>query len=394
MRQRTACFWAASAFSSASTWVMQVSLFVFVLQQRSAATLSVVEFAGTVPLLFCLPFTGALADRGDPRIPAFLSLLLQTPCVVMMAVFLHGSVALLTVAYALQGIAGCLWAPSRQQWLYGVIPAEGRTRANAALSTVSGTMTIIGATLGGVLSAWNPQAALLVAAGLQALSVLPLAFLVRADLTPHPGARHSFRADLAEGFTAVRHLPLARSVIGVGIAWGLIGGGYDILLAAYAVQVAHAGGGALGGLYIVDGLGVLIGAALATRAASRHHLPLYASSYVAQGVFWSALFLAPSILLGGTLLAGMRIASGVIIALDTTILLATVPGRLRGRVTSLHITTYNATSRLSLAVFGGLLAALGTATVGVATGAASAILGALWWISRRKAGETPASAVN
>jgi len=48
------------------------------------------------------------------------------------------------------------------------------------------------------------------------------------------------------------------------------------------------------------------------------------------------------------LLIAMLIASGVIIALDSAILLATVSGRLRGRVASLRATTYNAMSRLSL----------------------------------------------
>jgi hypothetical protein len=82
---------------------------------------------------------------------------------------------------------------------------------------------------------------------------------------------------------------------------------------------------------------------------------------------------------GAALLAVMRTASGVIIALDTTILLATVPGRLRGRITSLHMTTYGAASRVALAAFAGLLAVTGVRTVGVVAGAASVIVGAAWW---------------
>jgi hypothetical protein len=82
---------------------------------------------------------------------------------------------------------------------------------------------------------------------------------------------------------------------------------------------------------------------------------------------------------GAALLAVMRTASGVIIALDTTILLATVPARLRGRITSLHMTTYGAASRVALAAFAGLLAVTGVRTVGVVAGAASVIVGAAWW---------------
>jgi hypothetical protein len=89
---------------------------------------------------------------------------------------------------------------------------------------------------------------------------------------------------------------------------------------------------------------------------------------------------------GAALLAVMRTASGVIIALDTTILLATVPGCLRGRITSLHMTTYGAASRVALAAFAGLLALTGVRTVGVVAGAASVIVGAgWWWLNGRRA---------
>jgi len=91
------------------------------------------------------------------------------------------------------------------------------------------------------------------------------------------------------------------------------------------------------------------------------------------------MFLGDWPIWGAALLAVMRTASGVIIALDTTILLATVPGRLRGRITSLHMTTYGAASRVALAVFAGLLAVTGVRTVGVVAGAASVIVGAAWW---------------
>jgi hypothetical protein len=91
------------------------------------------------------------------------------------------------------------------------------------------------------------------------------------------------------------------------------------------------------------------------------------------------MFLGDQPAWGAAMLAVMRTASGVIIALDTTILLATVPERLRGRVTSLHMTTYGAASRVALAAFAGLLAVTGVRTVGVLSGAASVIVGVTWW---------------
>lgn len=83
----------------------------------------------------------------------------------------------------------------------------------------------------------------------------------------------------------------------------------------------------------------------------------------------------------------MRLAGGVIIALDTTLLLETVPARLRGRVSSIHMTTYSGMARLSLALFSGLLAVSDVRTVGVCTGVASVVLGAVWWLRRDRDAE-------
>jgi MFS family permease len=384
MRARVALFWLASACSSGSTWVVQVSLFVAVLQHSSATALSVVELAGTVPALLCLPFAGTVSDRVDPRVPAFASMVAQTMCVTVMAASLRTSLVLVTVAYAVQGMANSVWSPARQQWLYAVIPPDRRQRANAAMGSVTGVMTIAGAALGGVLTAWSPVAALVVAAGLQALSLVPLAVLSPISLAPAPPAYRPFRADLADGFVAVRTLPLARSVVWLGMAWGFIGGGYNILVAAYAVQVLHGGGHLLGFLYIVDGAGVLLGAAIAARIAVGRHIPLYAVAYVVQGVAWTTMFLVPEAVAGAAFLAVMRVASGVIIALDTTILLATVPAPLRGRITSLHMSTYSAVARLALAVYGTLLAVAGVNGVGIVTGCASTLLGVVWWAAQRR----------
>ena len=185
-------------------------------------------------------------------------------------------------------------------------------------------------------------------------------------------------ADLAEGFTALRALPLARSVIWVGISWGLIGGAYNVLLAAYVTNDLHGGGLLLGVFYVVDGAAVILGSVLAVHLRRGSHLAAYALAYVLQGAAWGLCSWGPG-RWGAALLAVMRTASGVIIALDTTILLATVPGRLRGRITSLHMTTYGAASRVALAAFAGLLAVTGVRTVGVVAGAASVIVGAAWW---------------
>lgn len=375
--------WAASAGNQGASWIMLVAVFVYVLHHFSASSLALVELVGTVPALLCMPFAGAMADRHDVRRLALGSMLVQALCLLGVLVMLRVGLWEIAACYGLQGAAGAVWPPARQRWLYALVREErGRAAANAAIGSVSGVMTIAGAALGGVLSAWSTSAALAVAVGLQLAATVPLLALARPAFQQGgqaAGALRSLHADLAEGFTAVRALPLARSVIWIGIAWGLIGGAYNVLLAAHVTNDLHGGGLLLGVFYAVDGVAVILGSVLAARLSRGSHLAAYALAYVLQGAAWGAMFLGDWPAWGAAMLAIMRTASGVIIALDTTILLATAPERLRGRLTSLHMTTYGAASRVALAAFAGLLAVTGVRTVGVLSGAASVIVGAAWW---------------
>lgn len=376
-------FWSASACNSGASWVMLVTIFVYVLHNFSASTLALVELAGTLPALLWMPFAGAFADRHNVRTLAMGSMAVQALSLLGLLVMLRAGPWGIAACYGLQGAASSMWSPARQRWLYGLIVDEpGRAAANAGIGSVSGMMTIAGAALGGALSSWSTTGALATAAGLQLAAALPLFALARPSSKPDAGTgavSRPLRTDLAEGFTALRYLPLARSVIWIGVAWGFIGGAYNILLAAYVTDSLHGGGSLLGAFYCVDGAAVILGAALAARAALRWHVAAYACSYVLQGAAWGAMFLGSQAALAAAWLAVMRMASGVIIALDTTILLTGVPARLRGRITSLHLTTYNAVSRVSLAAFAGVLAVTGVRAAGMAAGAASVLVGAAWW---------------
>ena len=379
--------WVTSALSSGSTWTMQVGLFVYVLQSAPISTLAIVELIGTVPTLLAMPLAGVLADRVDPRKLAIISMFAQTLCVAGMALLLSTDLWLVATLYALQGVSNTVWPTARQQWLYLLVAPKGRANANSALGSIGGLTTILGAGLGGVLSAWNPLGAMIIAVVLQALAIPPLLQLAKNPLTyiedgqHFSGARHqqSLRRQLADGLRVLRKVPLARSVVWIGIAWGCIGGAYNVLLAGYVITDLRGSGTLLGGFYAVAGIAVILGTALTTRILTKHHLPAYALGYVVQGAAWAGMFLSSNAMVAVVVLALMRLASGVIIALDTTILLAAVPAGLRGRVTSLHMTTYSAMARVSLALSGLLLTVIDIRPLGVLAGLCSVLVGLVWW---------------
>jgi MFS family permease len=259
--------WAASAGNAGASWIMLVAVFVWVLHHFSASSLAIVELVGTLPALLCMPFAGVISDRHDVRRLAMGSMTVQALGLLGVLVMLRVGLWEVAACYGLQGAAGAVWPPARQRWLYALVREDrSRAAANAAIGSVSGVMTIAGAALGGVLSAWSPGAALSAAAGIQLAATVPLLALARPAFRQSAqagGALRSLHGDLAEGFTALRALPLARSVIWVGISWGLIGGAYNVLLAAYVTDDLRGGGLLLGVFYVVDGAAVILGSVLA-----------------------------------------------------------------------------------------------------------------------------------
>jgi predicted MFS family arabinose efflux permease len=373
--------WLASAGTSVAVWSAQLAVTIHVLRGHSVAVLAIVGLAGSLPSLLLLPVAGICADRYDVRRLSISALAAQAVCFALLATVMQRGLVALTVLYAFQGALSAFWPPARQQWLYGLVAPELRQEANSAIGSISGVMTLVGATFGGLLSAWQPAAAVCAAAALQLVAVAQLVVVPRSRTVTaaRDGAARRPLGDLVDALRAARDLPLARSIVWIGIAWGLIGGGYNVLLAGHMTRDLHGGAITLGLVYAADGLSVIVAATFAARLSQRRQLAVYASAYVVQGVAWALTFAANSVALAVSALVVMRLASGYIIALDTTILLETVPARLRGRIVSLHMTTYNAVARISLAAVGATLTALTISTIGIAAGVTSAGFGVVWW---------------
>ncbi|MHB1446763.1 MAG: MFS transporter [Acidimicrobiales bacterium] len=382
--------WAATLMGSLAVWIAQVALIVGVLEHHAGSSLAWVLLASTAPALLVGLAGGALVDRHDPRRVARLAGLARVGLLVAVGFGLGHSLALGVIAYAVFLSLGRLSGPATVRLLYAALPTEKRAAGNAALGTVTGITTVVGAAIGGLgVGALGVVPAFVVAAAIQAVAAGALWMLDPVPQVSKPVEdRPGFGRSIIEGFAAVRRYPLAASVIVVGIAWGLIGGGYDVLIGLYGTRLLRGGGGlAVGLLYVADGVGVLAGSFIAPRLPAEHQRGWYALAYGFQGALWAVFALSHDLVHAMPALFLMRVASGVIIALDTTLLLATVPDRLHGRVYALHTTTYGAVMRASLAITGALLLSVSPRIVTLGVGGASIVVGAIWWLA---IGRTPA----
>jgi MFS family permease len=378
--------WAATLAQSLAVWIAQIALIVGVLEHHDGSSLAWVMLASSLPALLAGLAAGTIVDRHDPRRVAQAAATAGVVLLVGSGFGLAHSLGAGTACYALFLVVRGLSGPASIRVLYATVPPGQRTAGNAAIASVSGISTIAGAAIGGVgVAALGVVDCFALAAGIQGAAAVAFLLLAPPGKAPQASeARLGFRRSLVEGVTAVRGYPLAASIILIGIAWGLIGGGYDVLIGLYGTHVLRGGGGvALGVLYAADGIGVLAGTILAPRLPRRHVRRSYALAYGLQGALWAIFALGHNLLQAVPALLLMRVASGVIIALDTTLLLATVPERLHGRLYAVHSTTYGTVGQVSLAITGILLESASPRTVTVAAGMASIAAGAVWWLAIR-----------
>ncbi len=377
-------FWLADVQIGLSGWMVQVGLFVTLVAVHSATVMATVILLATLPSLLLGPVVGAWLDRHDGPGTAASVLIGQAILLPLIGLLLTHHVIAMTALYALYNALGSAGASARQQLRYRVVSPAHWADVNVRLGSVTGITTIVGALLGGTVAIWGLMTLLILAAILRLLSSGLLASLVsmaRARPVEHlPDPHRSFGRTVGDGFRALRDFPAASSVLIVGIAWGLIGGSYDVLLTDYGVRLLHGGGWGVSGLYVTDGTGVLLGTFVARWIRSRWRPHAYGLAYLLQGLFWTLFAVSHTWNMAIPWLLAMRMASGLIIAWDTTLLLETVSPQLHSRVYSLHNATYGAVGKLSLALTALLLALAGPQGIAVAAGVGSMLVGTTWWV--------------
>jgi predicted MFS family arabinose efflux permease len=153
-----------------------------------------------------------------------------------------------------------LFNPAKQAFLPLIVDRKDLAEANAFSSATSAVVNIIGAVLGGIVSAVFSPVTCFIVNSLSffwsALYVYKIKYQenekVEEQKTPYLQA-------LKEGFVETKRNNLVRYIILIGLTWGLVGGGYYILIPYLGNNIYHMGGLGIGALYAIDGLGILLG---------------------------------------------------------------------------------------------------------------------------------------
>ena len=319
-----------------SDWFVMVPLLVLLPELTGSGVWGALVLAadtGIIALL--LPYTGTIADRFDRRKIMMASNLAAAVAVALLFVVRSAATApLALVAIGLIAVAKAFYSPAATAALPNVVDAEDLAPANALSGSAWGTMTIVGASLGGVVSsAFGPYASFGVTVVCLLLGAGTTALIRRPMQAPREDAEHP-RTWQAIG-EALRYLgenPRIRALVTVKSAVGLGNG----VLTVFPLLAGLFGVGALGAglLFAVRGAGALVGPLVMGPVLRRRSwlLPGLALSMSLYGVGYLGVAFAPWFWLVLVLVFVAHFAGGTNWVLSNYALQGEVPDRLRGRV--------------------------------------------------------------
>ncbi len=285
-----------------------------------------------------LPYAGTIADRIDrKKILVTANLSAVGAVLLLFGVRDPGTAWLGPVAVGALAVAKAFYSPAAQAAVPNLVPPEDLSAATAVAGAAWGTMTVVGASLGGVLAVLlSPYTCFLVTA----VTLLVAAYLAGSVRRPMQAAREPTGRP-APTFVAIRESlryigaqPRVRVLVTVKSAVGLGNG----VLAVYPVLALlyKVGGVGTGLLFAVRGAGALIGPLLLRSVLRRPNrlLPGLAVSMAVYGAAYLGVAAAPWFPLVLVLIMVAHVAGGGNWSMSNLALQQEVPDALRGRVFS------------------------------------------------------------
>ncbi|MFC0005976.1 MFS transporter [Micromonospora siamensis] len=318
-------------------WFVMVPLLVLLPQLTGSGVWGALVLAldtGVVALL--LPWTGTIADRYDRRkIMMVANLAALAGVLLLLGVRSAGTAWLAMLGIAVVAVAKALYSPAAQAALPNVLDPDDLAAGNAVAGSAWGTMTVVGASLGGVLSAvTGPYVSFVVAAVGLALAA-GLATRIRRPLqAPRDAALPVQRTwpAIREALGHIGHHPRVLALVTVKSAVGLGNG----VLTVFPLLAGVFGVGSVGTglLFAARGAGALVGPILMRRVLTDRSwllpglalsMSLYGLAYLGTSVTgWFPLVLV--------LVFVAHLGGGSNWVLSNFALQGEVPDRLRGRI--------------------------------------------------------------
>ncbi|MEO3741998.1 MFS transporter [Plantactinospora sp. B5E13] len=370
-------------------WFVMVPLLVLLPKLTGSGVWGALVLAvDTGVLALLLPYAGTVADRVDrKKIMIVANLTALAAVLLLFGVRSAATAWLALLAIGAVAVAKAFYSPAAQAALPNVVDPVDLAPANAVAGSAWGTMTVVGASLGGVLTAavgpyacfWVAAVGLAVAAGLAWLIRRPLQ-APRDHTAPVPRPWAAIREALAYIGARPRVLALVTVKSAVGLGNGV--------LTVFPLMAALYGVGAIGTglLFAVRGAGALVGPLLMRRVLGHRSWLLtgLAVSMSAYGIAYLGVSLVrwfPLVLL---LVFVAHFGGGANWVMSNFALQGEVPDRLRGRVFATDMML--ATLAISVSQLGvaAVVDHVDERVVIAGCGLVTVVYAAGWWVATRR----------
>jgi MFS family permease len=309
---------ASLAVSQAGDWLYNLALLAFVYERtHSSAWLGVTTAARVLPIVVCGPLGGVVADRYDRR-----RLMLASDAVrfvLMLALALVAAaglpVVLAPIIAALATAASSAYIPSVAATTPRLVDDADLPAANAARSVIQQVCIVAGPGFGALLLLLGPPSlAFAINGATFALSALAVASIPAGAIFAPGGdaeAAPNVLRELRDGARALLDQPVAMRLVGADLVCSAIYGAETVLLLLLSRELGLGDHG-YGYLLASFGLGGVLGAAVAGRAAASERTGLVVIGAMAALAACTALFADP-FGVGGALALGVVSGAGFIV---------------------------------------------------------------------------------
>jgi MFS family permease len=382
-------FYFGHLLSLTGTWLQITALGWLVLELTdSELWLGAVSAGTSAPILLFSLYAGVIADRLDKR-----SILIAAQCVAcvqatLLAVLTHAGLIsigwILALALVL-GIANAFEIPTRQSFFVELVGERDLTNAIALNSSAFNATRMVGPAIAGVLIGAVGVTACFYGNAVSYLAAILGLLAIRRPRHVRVPRTASAWENVREGFSWIRHHPVARLLILFVASASVLVFPFTMLLPVYARDLLRVGPEGLGLLFSATGGGALLGgltlAGLAERLR-RGRLLLVSSTLFT--LFVAAFALSTSFPLSLALLAATGFCMILSTATTNALLQSLVPNAMRGRVMAVYVFMFLGMTPLGYLQAGAVARWMG-APFALAAGASLLLLGLLGfaWRSRR-----------
>jgi MFS family permease len=369
--------------SGIGDWFNTIALLGLLLRLTGSPLAVSVSFAiRWAPPIVLAPLTGALADRAPRKlIVVTCDILSALAALSFLLVSDSSRVWIVWVGLTALVVLSAFREPARTGITPAVVRPESLAGANGLEGMAAGSMALLGAALGGVVSAGlGSNTAFVINSASFALSAI-LTISVAIPSTPPSQTRGI--AALREPLSVIRRSPALQLIFALSVAVPIGAGASQMLLPVYGARVFHAGDQGIGILYATLGLGALLGGLVSPRFAARPALTMVVSLF-ACGITEIAVSQAPTLIFAAVAYGLFGVALGVMNAYFATIVMREAPPDIIGRIAVIQeVVNYSAIIPAVL-VAGALVNVMNPRTLGALSGAIIAVVGLLAFLPARR----------